>query len=406
MARLFYIILLMVTPLALHAEGRDTIEVHFPVNSPVLKLDFWNNEQKINEMVERLKSTQDKRLELWIAAGSSPEGSTQRNLWLTEHRGLALLQHLEKTFPEIRQRLRMVDNGQQWGRLTEMVEERLDMPFRDEVLAILREPERDYVNGELVETRKPRLMALHDGEQWRWMLKEMFPKLRATSLIITLPPEMTRIVDTVFVAQTVTPTEPAAATSSFATVTAMPVETARIDSVLPPKPTPNTLMVKTNLAFDLLWMPQLGLELNMGRGWSLNVEGCYGWWKTQDLFYPFRSLGGTVELRKYLGKTRKQRPMTGHHLGLYGQLQKWGYDTGYHGDYSTSFWGGGGLAYGYSMSIGRRFNLDLLLGVGYVQGDYHHYQRHETQEIWDPIKKKEKWIGPTRLEISLGWRMF
>lgn len=408
MPRLIYIALLLMMPFTLHAQGMDTIEVHFPVNSPVLKLDFWNNEKKINEMVKRLKETHDQRLELWITAGSSPEGPTQRNLWLTEHRGLALLHHLEQKFPEIRQRLRMVDNGQQWARLTEMVEQRYDMPYRDEVLAILKEPERSYVNGELVETRKPKLMALHGGEQWRWMLREMFPQLRATSLVITLPPEKVHIVDTVFVAQAITPTTMDASTGSYATVAQRPVEIVKTDSAIVPKPRriPGTLMLKTNLAFDLLWMPELGLELNMGRGWSLNVEGCYGWWKTRDLLYPFRSVGGTVELRKYLGAAHKRRSMTGHHVGLYGQLQKWGYDTGYHGDYATDYWGGGGLAYGYSMRIGRRLNLDLLLGVGYVQGDYHHYQRYATQDVWDPTKKKQKWIGPTRLELSLGWRLF
>ena len=34
---------------------------------------------------------------------------------------------------------------------------------------------------------------------------------------------------------------------------------------------------------------------------------------------------------------------------------------------------GGGVAYGYSLPVGHRFNVDFTLGIGYLGGSYKEY---------------------------------
>lgn len=60
------------------------------------------------------------------------------------------------------------------------------------------------------------------------------------------------------------------------------------------------------------------------------------------------------------------------------------------------------MSYGYSLPIGRQFNIDFTLGVGYLSGDYMKYQPEDNCYVWESTRKR-KWFGPTKAEVSLVW---
>lgn len=99
----------------------------------------------------------------------------------------------------------------------------------------------------------------------------------------------------------------------------------------------------------------------------------YAWWNSNKRHNYWRIYGGELDIRKYFGRRAQTKPLTGHHLGIYGQAFTYDFETGHKG-YIGGKPGGTlwdklnyaiGVEYGYSLPISRRLNLDFTLGVGY-----------------------------------------
>ena len=73
-----------------------------------------------------------------------------------------------------------------------------------------------------------------------------------------------------------------------------------------------------NLLYDALVLPNLGLEFYLGRGWSIAGNWMYTWLKSDSRHRYHRIYGGDLEVRRWLSYGRK--PLTGHHMGVYGLL--------------------------------------------------------------------------------------
>ena len=43
---------------------------------------------------------------------------------------------------------------------------------------------------------------------------------------------------------------------------------------------------------------------------------------------------------------------------------------------------GGGVAYGYSLPVGHRFNVDFTLGIGYLGGSYKEFIPLDGHYVW------------------------
>ena len=61
-----------------------------------------------------------------------------------------------------------------------------------------------------------------------------------------------------------------------------------------------------------------------------------------------------------------------------------------------------GAEYGYSMPVARRLNIDFSLAAGYMGGRYYEYTPLDGHYVWQATKNR-KWIGPTKVEVSLVW---
>lgn len=109
-------------------------------------------------------------------------------------------------------------------------------------------------------------------------------------------------------------------------------------------------------------------------------------------------------------ETRAGKPLQGHHLGVYGQLLTYDFETGGRGYIGGkpggSLWDkanwGAGVEYGYSLPVGRRLNLDFTVGAGYLGGEYWEYISLEDCYVWQATKRL-RWFGPTKAEVSLVW---
>ena len=64
----------------------------------------------------------------------------------------------------------------------------------------------------------------------------------------------------------------------------------------------------------------------------------------------------------------------------------------------------GGLTYGYSLPLGRHWNLEMSVSGGVVFGERRHYNAEfESTHLIYKYTKNMFYAGPTKLKLSLVW---
>lgn len=136
----------------------------------------------------------------------------------------------------------------------------------------------------------------------------------------------------------------------------------------------------------------------------------YGWWSKDLKHIYWRAYGGEVFGRWWFGKKTYDKPLSGFHVGLYGQHYLYDFELGGNGEMvgkpECPLWKqglfGGGIEFGYSMQIKKHLNIDFSLGIGYSGGTYHKYKPIDDHYVWQGTYRRHH-IGPNKLEIALVW---
>ena len=166
------------------------------------------------------------------------------------------------------------------------------------------------------------------------------------------------------------------------------------------------LALKTNLLFDAALMPNVEIEVPVGKRWSVNGEYAFPWWQFDRGKYCMQVLMGGLEGRYWLGsrKSREDREvLTGHFLGLYAGGGKYDLQWGEKG-YQGEFFIAAGVSYGWATRIARHLHLEFNIGIGLLRTDYRHYHARDNYQtlLWQE-NGKYTLFGPTKAKISLVW---
>ncbi len=175
------------------------------------------------------------------------------------------------------------------------------------------------------------------------------------------------------------------------------------------------MALRTNLLYDAVLIPNIGLEVALGDHWSLAADWFYNWIHSDEKHLYWQGYGGYLSLRYYFLlpnsrdntttlSTAEQR-LTGHHVGIYGLGMTYDVEFGGRGYQAARFGFGGGIEYGYSLPVAPSLTLDFNLGVGFQGGEYKVYQPTDDgtgHYVWLATRKR-RWWGPTKAEISLKW---
>lgn len=165
---------------------------------------------------------------------------------------------------------------------------------------------------------------------------------------------------------------------------------------------PFYMSIKTNMLYDLAAVPNIGVEFYLGKNFSIAGNWHYSWWKSDPKAWYWRTYGGDVAIRYWMGKASRIKPLTGHHLGVYGQMITYDFELGNKGILADKWSWAAGLEYGYSLPIARSLNIDFTLGVGYHWGLFDEYLPIDGHYVWQATKRR-RYVGPTKLEVSLVW---
>lgn len=170
------------------------------------------------------------------------------------------------------------------------------------------------------------------------------------------------------------------------------------------------MAIKTNLLYDILLVPNLGVEVPIGNSWSVAANCLYGWWSHNRVHDYWRIYGAEVEGRYWIGNRADYKQLSGHHIGVYAQAMTYDFEFGGRGYMGgkpgCSIWQkasfGAGINYGYSYNITGNWSLDFTVGIGYFGGDCQSYHPDNGCYVYD-YTKHVNYIGPTRAEITLVW---
>lgn len=386
-------------------EMRDSVKIYFRQGKIDLVSSLKSNQVALDRIADSLRTNYADSIyqlkKILVVGGASPEGSVKINKWLSEERASVLFNYLSRygALPESLKSTEFL--GRDWDGLIGLVEADPKMPYKHETLGLLRKI-ADEVHRGITKNGDPlrRIQRLRGGVPYNYMYRKFFPELRASRLYLwydkvrnpVLPP----------------PPEPEPAPAPEPVIPQDSV--AAPDTVMPPPERPFYMDIRTNMLYDALLVPNIGAEFYLGKGISIMGNWMYGWWKRDPGNWYWRTYGGDLTLRKWIGRAAKEKPLTGHHVGVYGQIFTYDFETGGRGYLGGKPGGtlwekmnyGVGAEYGYSLPIRRRLNIDFSIGIGYWGGIYHEYDPEDGCYVWQSTRKR-RWFGPTKAEISLVW---
>jgi hypothetical protein len=373
-----------------------TLVVRFPLGIGQFADSTAYNNASLRQLHDSLQqSITDSTLwRVQIGAFASPEGPTALNRRLVKQRAASLYQWTAQRFP-LDPTVLVIDTAAtlyDWATLSRIVAAS-SLQDKDEMLLDIHRA-RSTSNPD--STLIAQLRTVRQGRPWRWLQRYAFPQMRnAYARILTLIPA---------------PSVPQAEERSERFATDIPRNIA-LPSLVPAYPAPRRpfyMGLRTNLLYDAALVPNLGVEFSLGHRWSLATNWAWAWWRRRSSHLYWRVFGGELNLRRWFGS---RKPLTGHHLGVYGQVLTYDVLLSSHRGYLGGRPGHGmlchpswniGAEYGYACPIARRWNLDFTLGLGYFWGNYYQYTAIDTHYVWQGTKQK-RWLGPTKAEVSLVW---
>lgn len=387
-----------------HIEKRYSI--YFRVGKSDIDRTYLENGHVIETMTKDILTT----LEvdgfipdsLLIYASASPEGPDELNARLARLRAESAKRYILQILPQLSvANISIESRTNDWSGILQAARADERLPYREQIIRVLSDSR--ITNKDAALRAMPAVYA--------YIRDNMLNKLRTATVTIrvvgrmdefaaeqetTIPAEESRSAEQETETPTVAEPEP---------VQENPAEDIIIEENpenLPSDKKPFYMGIKNNMLYDLGIVPNIGAEFYLGGNVSIAGNWMYSWWKNDKVHWYWRTYGGDLALRYWFGKASKEKPLQGHHVGLYGQIITYDFEVGNKGLLADRWSWTAGIEYGYSLPVARRLNIDFTIGAGYHTGQFYEYLPIDGHYVWQATKNRTM-IGPTKLEISLVW---
>ncbi|MBQ2024331.1 MAG: DUF3575 domain-containing protein [Alistipes sp.] len=165
--------------------------------------------------------------------------------------------------------------------------------------------------------------------------------------------------------------------------------------------------IKTNALYDATATINLGAEFGLHPRWTLDISGNFNSWSKNKGGGKWKHWLAQPEAR-YWFCDRFAGHFIGAHLlvgafnfgSLKNNIKFLGTDLSQLSNYRYQGYGyGAGLCYGYAFLLGKHWNLELELGVGYILADY---DKFECDNCGRNIGGgRHHYFGPTKAAINI-----
>ena len=385
------------------ASGKPVMMLHFRFDKSLVDSSYMDNGRVLRYLdglfadlglCARIDSIN-------ILSFASPDGDRAYNERLAKQRSASVKGYLVWKYPHLDQyRIHPYPQGENWQEFRRLIESDKYLPNRKEVLQIIdRHPDNDRC--------KALLRKLDGGSSYRYIQEKMSRYLRnAAVCMVWIRPDSLPALP-----EPVSPNVEALNQPCESLHTGMKrfqeqqEQTMRNVQVTATEKSP-LFAVKTNLLFDAVIMPNIEIEVPIGRRWSVNGEYMFPWWLLKDNRYCLEILSGGLEGRYWLGSSQSRKHhevLTGHFVGLYaggGEYDLQWKENGYQGEFFIA----AGISYGWATCIARNLHLEFSIGIGLLRTDYRHYHARDNYNtlLWQE-NGNYTWFGPTKAKISLVW---
>ncbi|MDE6854730.1 MAG: DUF3575 domain-containing protein [Muribaculaceae bacterium] len=164
--------------------------------------------------------------------------------------------------------------------------------------------------------------------------------------------------------------------------------------------------IKTNLLYDALLSPTVGVEVGVAPKWTVDLSGTLNAWTVND--HRWKQWMVQPEGRYWFCQRFAGHFVAAHALG--GQFNFGNIDADFKflgTDFSKlkderyqGWMAGAGIAYGYSWILNRNWNIEAELGIGWV---YSRYDVYRCADCGKKIRENEShnYFGPTKLAVNI-----
>lgn len=379
---------------------KDSVRINFKQSKINVDSTYMQNKSAFRHITESVKqfSQPDSNyqlLDVRVIGGASPEGSVRFNEYLSRERAGRIFDIIRKDIEIPDSTASFIFLGRDWMGLRRLVEADAKVPSREEVLSVIDEIILNSAAGEKESAGNlDKIKKINHGIPYLYMYRNLFPTLRESKVVMTFG--FPRII----------------LTDNFEPMLPLAANPCGNLYYLPEQKNdrPFYMALKSNMLSDILAIPEIGVEFYVGKNFSVVGNWMYGWWDNDPTHKYWRAYGGDLALRWWFGKAAHEKPLTGHHIGLYGGVVTYDFEFGGKGNMGGrpghNLWDRCmhhfGVEYGYSLPIARRFNIDFTLGIGYLGGKYVLYHPEGRCYVWDSTNYRH-YVGPTKLEVSLVW---
>lgn len=401
--------------------------LYFHPGNSLVDSEYRNNRETM-QWLERL-FTQSRLSDgidsITIRSFTSPQGNSVYNRGLSSERLTALKKYLARECPHFNyNRLYCRAEGENWQKLHQLIICDTLLPYREEMLQIIER------NG-YTERCKVVLRKLERGRPYRQIHTHLYPLCDVSVITVRMKQEnLQKLICPPFSTpkeeeeeekeereagkiEAVTNATEQTALQWSVGLLPFPEDTynrkASPKETRPHLPRRPLFAVKTNLLYDAALMPNVEIEVPIGKRWSVNGEYMFPWWLLKENKYSLEILAGGLEARYWLGRRKSNRcsngreVLAGHFFGLYaggGMYDLQWERSGYQGEFFIS----AGISYGYSVCMARHLRLEFNLGIGLLRTDYRHYRAQDNYQtlLWQE-DGNYTWLGPTKVKISLVW---
>lgn len=396
----------------------DSAKVYFRLGHRQYDPSFENNSSGMNPFVNEVKrhNAASNIERITVRSYTSPDGSNAANERLSRNRCRTISEYLLNETGIDPSLIHTEAEGIAWDELLRMVQADAGVPYREEVLELLRttpvwvfDDDNRVVGG-----RKKSLMELRGGVPYRWLYTNIFPALRnavAVSLFVKQPdataatalaaPEKLEKTENLENPGNLENLEKPEQLEYLGNPAETAAETAA--ETLPASHTPwHRLAIKTNLLYDAILMPSLEVEYRFNDRWTANAEGDVAWWHNdpKHKYYQVMILSGEG---RYWFKHYNNRPWHGFYVGAFGGGGKYDLENGNRGYKGTGYMAG--ISAGFMFPVSRNISFEAGLGVGYLTTKYEEYLPFEGHYVYQQTSRTG-YFGPLKLKFALVWRLW
>lgn len=406
------IFFLALSTIMLAQDKKDSVEIHFRQGYSTLDMSLGKNQEMLNRITDSLAITNTDSIynikDVTVVGGASPEGSIQLNKRLSEKRANVLFDYLSKYTVLLPSSKHFVYLGRDWNGLLQLVRLDDNVPYQDEVIALLEGIVQNIVGGEkAADANLNKLINLRNGEPYIYIYKVLFPRLRASRMLITYEKVWNPISIVV----------PPFDTQGISTV---PREIG--DSITLPIPMQDQIEktyimnVRSNMLGDVLLVPNIGIEYYINNRYSVAANYSFAWWSTDAKHRYMQVIDGELEFRRYF---KADNTHSGHYLSVYGHGNLYDFSFDAERAWQGEGWGVG-LGYGYVWQPwkNKRWKIEAFMCLGYYHSVYDPYHAGDPYKgkyyyDWDgPVENflrrnhRLRWLGPTRAGVTISFDLF